>query len=135
EGVGALIYLPRQVRCADAIERLRALALQDPASTSRTAETDPGVNSPADLRDYGIGLQILKDLGLRRVRILTNHPKKTDDFVIQGHGLEIVDQVPIIAPDEAQRRRHPAAGLEEPANPLPDLSRNHSAADIIPGEG
>jgi 3,4-dihydroxy 2-butanone 4-phosphate synthase/GTP cyclohydrolase II len=93
EGVGALIYLPRRTRGVDAIERLKALAAQDPAHPA--GESEAALNSPADLRDYGIGLQILQDLGLGRVRILTNHPKKADDFVIHGHGLEIVAQVPI----------------------------------------
>jgi 3,4-dihydroxy 2-butanone 4-phosphate synthase/GTP cyclohydrolase II len=106
EGVGALIYLPRQDRSVEAIERLRALVAPDPAGPAGTAGTGTGTGSGADLRDYGLGLQILRDLGLKRVRILTNHPKKADDFVIHGHGLEIVDQVPIIAPDESQRRRH-----------------------------
>jgi 3,4-dihydroxy 2-butanone 4-phosphate synthase/GTP cyclohydrolase II len=103
EGVGALIYLPRKGRGVEVIERLRVLA--SPVQTQQSSESEGALSSPADLRDYGIGLQILHDLGLSRVRILTNHPKKADDFVIHGHGLEIVGQVPIIAPDEAQRRR------------------------------
>ena len=60
----------------------------------------------ADTRDYGIGLQILKDLGLSRVRLLTNNPKKTDAFVYYGYELKVVDQVPIVAPEVAERRRY-----------------------------
>jgi 3,4-dihydroxy 2-butanone 4-phosphate synthase/GTP cyclohydrolase II len=105
EGVGALIYLQQKTRSVEVIERLKALSLPDQAEPA--AEPGATLSTPADLRDYGIGLQILHDLGLSRVRILTNHPKKADDFVIHGHGLEIVAQVPIITPDEAQRRRSP----------------------------
>ncbi len=57
--------------------------------------TRPSGSQPT--RDYGVGLQILQDLGLTKVRLLTNNPKKVDAFVIQGHGLQVVDQVPIIA--------------------------------------
>jgi 3,4-dihydroxy 2-butanone 4-phosphate synthase/GTP cyclohydrolase II len=99
EGAGALIYLPRKSRGVDVIERLKAMVLPDQAHPA--AESEAALNSPADLRDYGIGLQILQDLGLGRVRILTNHPKKADDFVIHGHGLEIVAQVPINSPDRS----------------------------------
>mgnify|MGYP002682799829 FL=1 len=52
----------------------------------------------ADMRDYGIGLQILKYLGLRKVRLLTNNPKKTDAFIYGGFDIEVVDQVPILPP-------------------------------------
>jgi 3,4-dihydroxy 2-butanone 4-phosphate synthase/GTP cyclohydrolase II len=99
EGAGALIYLPRKSRGVDVIERLKAMVLPDQAHPS--GESEAALNSPADLRDYGIGLQILQDLGLGRVRILTNHPKKADDFVIHGHGLEIVAQVPISVPGQS----------------------------------
>jgi 3,4-dihydroxy 2-butanone 4-phosphate synthase / GTP cyclohydrolase II len=111
EGVGALIYLPQKGQGIGLIEKLKAYALQDQGLD--TVEADLALGSQADLRDYGIGLQILQDLGLSRVRILTNNPKKVDDFVIHGHGLEIVAQIPIIAPDAAHRRRYPAAQRDE----------------------
>ncbi len=133
EGVGALIYLPQKGRGIGVIEKLKALALQD--QPLHTAGTDFTLSSPADLRDYGIGLQILQDLGLSRVRILTNHPKKTDDFVIHGHGLEIVDQIPIITSDEAQRHRYLASSHDKLGNLLRDLADNGPGAVTIPGEG
>jgi len=133
EGVGALIYLPQKGRGIGVIEKLKAFALHDQALNA--AGADLALSSPADLRDYGIGLQILQDLGLSRVRILTNHPKKADDFVIHGHGLEIVAQIPIIAPDEAQRRRHLAAGRDKVGDLLSDPADNGPAAGTIPGEG
>jgi 3,4-dihydroxy 2-butanone 4-phosphate synthase/GTP cyclohydrolase II len=108
EGVGALIYLPQKGRGVDVIAKLKAAAFPD--QSVDVPEAEAILSSPTSLRDYGIGLQILHDLGLDRVRILTNRPKKADDFVIQGHGLEIVAQIPIIAPTEAGRQRHEAAG-------------------------
>jgi 3,4-dihydroxy 2-butanone 4-phosphate synthase/GTP cyclohydrolase II len=133
EGVGALIYLPQKARGVELIERLKAMACQDEAR--HPAEPDRALNSAADLRDYGIGLQILQDLGLRRVRILTNHPKKADDFVILGHGLEIVAQIPIIAPDEAYRRRHAVAPRGTPGGLRSDPAENGPEAGTIPAEG
>jgi 3,4-dihydroxy 2-butanone 4-phosphate synthase/GTP cyclohydrolase II len=103
EGAGALIYLPQKGRGIGLVEKLKAAAIQDPGPD--TDEAKSALGSPADPRDYGIGLQILRDLGLSKVRILTNNPKKVDAFVIHGHGLEIVGQVPIIAPHEAPHRR------------------------------
>jgi 3,4-dihydroxy 2-butanone 4-phosphate synthase / GTP cyclohydrolase II len=107
EGVGAVIYLPQEGRGIGLIEKLRAYALQDQGLD--TVDANLALGYRADQRDYGIGLQILKDLGLSQVRLLTNNPKKTDAFVIHGFGLEVVDQVPIIAPEEAERRKYLAA--------------------------
>jgi 3,4-dihydroxy 2-butanone 4-phosphate synthase/GTP cyclohydrolase II len=111
EEVGALIYLPQKGQGIGLIEKLRAFTLQDHDQRADTDEASPALGYPADPRDYGIGLQILRDLGLSKVRILTNNPKKVDAFVIHGHGLEIVAQVPIIAPGELRRQRHLAAHL------------------------
>src|SRR4051812_29909496 len=104
EGVGALIYLPQEGRGIGLIEKLKAYALQDQGLD--TVDANLALGYRADLRDYGIGLQILQDLGLTRVRLLTNNPKKTDAFVIHGYGLEVAGQVPIIAPEEVERRRY-----------------------------
>lgn len=117
EGVGALIYLPQEGRGIGLIEKLRAYALQDEGLD--TVQANLALGYRADERDYGPGLQILKDLGLSRVRLLTNNPKKADAFVIHGHGLEVVDQVPIIAPDEEDRRRYMAAKRDKMGHLLP----------------
>ena len=86
----------------------------------------PGAKTPrrfrADTRDYGIGLQILKDLGLARVRLLTNNPKKTDAFVYYGYELKVVDQVPIVAPEVAERRRYLDAKRDKLGHLLPQRS-------------
>ena len=84
----------------------------------------------ADTRDYGIGLQILKDLGLSRVRLLTNNPKKTDAFVYYGYELTVVDQVPIVAPDVAERRRYLDAKRDKLGHVLPTASCCESAPAV-----
>ncbi|MGE3821788.1 MAG: GTP cyclohydrolase II [Isosphaeraceae bacterium] len=117
EGVGALIYLPQEGRGIGLIEKLRAYALQDQGLD--TVEANLALGFQADQRDYGIGLQILQDLGLTRVRLLTNNPKKADAFVIHGHGLEVVDQVPIIGPDVPERALYMAAKRDRMGHRLP----------------
>ena len=104
EGVGALIYLPQEGRGIGLIEKIRAYNLQDKGMD--TVQANIALGYQADLRDYGIGLQILKDLGLTKVRLLTNNPKKTDAFVYYGYDLAVIDQVPIIAPARAERQRY-----------------------------
>ena len=61
-----------------------------------TVEANHALGFKADMRDYGVGIQILKDLGLRRIRLLTNNPKKTEAFNLRGFDLTVTDQVPII---------------------------------------
>jgi 3,4-dihydroxy 2-butanone 4-phosphate synthase/GTP cyclohydrolase II len=117
EGVGAVIYLPQEGRGIGLIEKLKAYALQDQGLD--TVDANLALGYRADQRDYGIGLQILKDLGLSKVRLLTNNPKKTDAFVIHGYGLEVVGQVPIIAPEEAERRNYLAAKRDRLGHLLP----------------
>jgi 3,4-dihydroxy 2-butanone 4-phosphate synthase / GTP cyclohydrolase II len=117
EGVGALVYLPQEGRGIGLVEKLKAYALQDQGLD--TVEANLALGYRADQRDYGIGLQILQDLGLHQVRLLTNNPKKTDAFVIHGYGLEVVGQVPIIAPEEAERRHYLAAKRDKLGHRLP----------------
>lgn len=117
EGVGALIYLPQEGRGIGLIEKFKAYALQDQGMD--TVEANLALGFRADQRDYGVGLQILQDLGLTKVRLLTNNPKKVDAFVLHGHGLEVVDQVPIIAPEEMERARYLAAKRDKLGHLLP----------------
>jgi 3,4-dihydroxy 2-butanone 4-phosphate synthase/GTP cyclohydrolase II len=126
EGTGALIYLPQEGRGIGLIEKLRAYALQDQGLD--TVDANLALGYRADQRDYGIGLQILKDLGLSKVRLLTNNPKKTDAFVIHGYGLEVVGQVPIIAPEEAERRKYLAAKRDRLGHLLPHGEGNGEPA-------
>jgi 3,4-dihydroxy 2-butanone 4-phosphate synthase/GTP cyclohydrolase II len=117
EGVGALIYLPQEGRGIGLIEKIRAYNLQDQGMD--TVQANIALGFQADPRDYGVGLQILKDLGLTRVRLLTNNPKKTDAFVYYGYDLTVVDQVPIIAPAVAERQRYLDAKRDKLGHLLP----------------
>jgi 3,4-dihydroxy 2-butanone 4-phosphate synthase / GTP cyclohydrolase II len=130
EGVGALVYLPQEGRGIGLIEKLKAYRLQDQGLD--TVEANLALGYRADQRDYGIGLQILEDLGLTKVRLLTNNPKKTDAFVYHGYGLQVVGQVPIIAPEEAERRRYLAAKRDKLGHLLPEPDGNGAAADAGP---
>jgi 3,4-dihydroxy 2-butanone 4-phosphate synthase/GTP cyclohydrolase II len=121
EGVGALIYLPQEGRGIGLIEKLRAYALQDQGLD--TVEANLALGHRADLRDYGVGLQILRDLGLKKVRLLTNNPKKVNAFVISGHGIEVVDQVPIVAEMRPERRRYLETKRDKLGHKLPGVGR------------
>ena len=94
EGQGVLLYLSQEGRGIGLLNKLKAYKLQEEGLDTVDANLELGL--PADLRDYGIGAQILKDLGLRDIRILTNNPKKI--IGLEGHGLHVTEQVKIEAP-------------------------------------
>ena len=101
EGRGVLLYMAQEGRGIGLLNKLRAYELQ--AQGLDTVEANIALGFPADARDYGIGNQILADLGLTTIRILTNNPKKLTG--IDGFGLTVVEQVPI---EVAPERREPA---------------------------
>src|SRR5207248_10709518 len=91
EGEGVLLYLSEGGRGIGLLNKLRACRLQEDGLD--TVEANERLGLPADLRDYGIGAQILADLGLTSIRILTNNPKKIRGM--EGYGLSVSAQIPI----------------------------------------
>jgi 3,4-dihydroxy 2-butanone 4-phosphate synthase/GTP cyclohydrolase II len=117
EGAGVLVYLPQEGRGIGLVEKIRAYELQDKGLD--TVEANLALGFKADSRDYGIGIQLLKDLGLRKVRLLTNNPKKTDAFIYGGFDLEVIDQVPILPPVNEHNERYLATKREKLGHRFP----------------
>jgi 3,4-dihydroxy 2-butanone 4-phosphate synthase/GTP cyclohydrolase II len=92
EGRGVLLYMRQEGRGMGLRDKIRAYNLQDSEGLD-TVEANERLGFPPDLRDYGIGAQILADLGVRKMRLMTNNPQKVTG--LSGHGLEIVEQVPL----------------------------------------
>jgi 3,4-dihydroxy 2-butanone 4-phosphate synthase/GTP cyclohydrolase II len=99
---GVLLYMAQEGRGIGLLNKLRAYELQEQGRD--TVEANLELGFPADARDYGIGNQILADLGLTTIRILTNNPKKLTG--IDGFGLTVVEQVPIEVSPRAENRRY-----------------------------
>jgi 3,4-dihydroxy 2-butanone 4-phosphate synthase / GTP cyclohydrolase II len=117
EGRGALVYLPQEGRGIGLAQKIRAYALQEQGLD--TVEANHKLGFKADMRDYGVGIQILKDLGLREVRLLTNNPKKTEAFNLRGYDLRVVDQVPIISLANPHNAAYLATKREKLGHNLP----------------
>jgi 3,4-dihydroxy 2-butanone 4-phosphate synthase/GTP cyclohydrolase II len=117
EGRGVLVYLPQEGRGIGLAQKIRAYALQDEGLD--TVEANHALGFKADMRDYGVGLQVLKDLGLHRIRLLTNNPKKTEAFNLRGFDLMVTDQVPIISPVNQHNARYLQTKRDKMGHRLP----------------
>jgi len=105
EDRGVLLYMAQEGRGIGLLSKLQAYELQEQGLD--TVEANLELGFPADAREWGIGNQILADLGLSTIRILTNNPKKISG--LEGYGLTVVEQVPIEVPPNAENRRYLAA--------------------------
>lgn len=117
EGCGVLVYLPQEGRGIGLMAKIKAYALQDEGLD--TVEANQALGFQADMRDYGVGIQILKDLGLHQIRLLTNNPKKTEAFNLRGFNLEVVDQVPILPPVNPHNLMYLATKRDKMGHRLP----------------
>ena len=100
EGRGAIVYLDQEGRGIGLLNKLRAYALQD--SGADTVQANERLGFAPDLRNYGIGAQILRDLGLSSIRVMTNNPRKL--VGLEGYGLQIVERVPLLADPNRENR-------------------------------
>ena len=117
EGQGVLVYLPQEGRGIGLTEKIKAYALQDQGLD--TCEANLALGYGVDLRDYGVGIQILKDLGLHKIRLMTNNSKKTDAFIYGGFDLEVVDQIPIVTEVNPYNRRYLETKRDKMGHALP----------------
>lgn len=120
EGVGVLVYLPQEGRGIGLAAKIKAYELQDQGMD--TVEANHALGYKADMRDYGVGIQILKNLGLRKIRLLTNNPKKTEAFNLRGFNLEVLDQVPILPPINEHNAEYLATKRDKMGHQLPRSS-------------
>lgn len=102
EGHGVLLYMRQEGRGIGLANKIHAYALQERGFD--TVEANQELGFEADLRDYGIGAQILGDLGLRRIRLMTNNPRKI--IGLSGYGLKVVERIPLILPHTEHNRRY-----------------------------
>ena len=116
-GSGVVVYMRQEGRGIGLVNKLKAYALQDCGHD--TVEANEALGFKADLRDYGIGAQILADLGVRKIRLMTNNPKKI--VGLQGYGLEVVERVKIEMPANRVNQRYLLTKKEKMGHLLENL--------------
>ncbi|MHB8508757.1 MAG: bifunctional 3,4-dihydroxy-2-butanone-4-phosphate synthase/GTP cyclohydrolase II [Candidatus Dormibacteria bacterium] len=102
EGAGVILYLRQEGRGIGLINKLRAYALQDQGMD--TVEANESLGLPVDKRDYGIGAQILADIGVHKIRLISNSPRKY--YGIESYGLEIVERIPLVVESNQHNVRY-----------------------------
>jgi 3,4-dihydroxy 2-butanone 4-phosphate synthase / GTP cyclohydrolase II len=115
EGRGVVVYIQQEGRGIGLINKLRAYELQDQGMD--TVEANLALGFKADARDYSLGAQLLADLGIRKIKLMTNNPAKRAG--LQGYGLEIVEYVPIIAAPDEHREKYMATKRDKMDHMLP----------------
>jgi 3,4-dihydroxy 2-butanone 4-phosphate synthase/GTP cyclohydrolase II len=100
--VGVLVYMRQEGRGIGLGPKIHAYKLQEEGLD--TVEANERLGFPMDLRDYGVGAQILADLGVKKIRLLTNNPRKV--VGLEGHNLEIVEQLPIVSSPNPHNARY-----------------------------
>ncbi len=101
-GAGVIVYLDQEGRGIGLLNKLKAYALQDAGAD--TVQANQKLGFAPDLRNYGIGAQILRDLGLSSIRVMTNNPRKL--VGLEGYGLEIVERIPLVTDPNLQNRAY-----------------------------
>jgi 3,4-dihydroxy 2-butanone 4-phosphate synthase/GTP cyclohydrolase II len=124
-GLGVLLYMRQEGRGIGLANKLRAYNLQDRGADTVSANEMLGFK--ADERDYGIGAQILFDLGVRRMRLLTNNPSKR--IGLESYGLTIVERVPLAVPPKPENVRYLATKRDKLGHLLPDLPEESRGSD------
>lgn len=115
EGRGVVVYIQQEGRGIGLINKLKAYELQDQGMD--TVEANEALGFKADLRDYSLGAQLLADLGIQKIRLISNNPAKRAGLI--GYGLEIVEYVPIIAAPEEHREKYLATKRDKMDHLLP----------------
>ena len=138
EGEGVVVYLRQEGRGIGLINKLKAYSLQDGGLD--TVEANEKLGFPADLRNYGVGAQILTDLGIHRLRLLTNNPRKIAG--LGGYGLEVVDRVPLVIHPSDHNADYLAAKRDKlghlfqaGASSAPSASATSSSTMVISWDG
>jgi 3,4-dihydroxy 2-butanone 4-phosphate synthase/GTP cyclohydrolase II len=119
EGRGLIVYLRQEGRGIGLVEKLRAYNLQDAGRD--TVEANEELGYQPDLRNYGVGAQILRQLGVRRLRLMTNNPKKI--IGLSGYGLEVVERVPLVCPTHPANERYLATKRDKLGHWLPEAAQ------------